>query len=48
MNGVVSATVKGFLPVTNFSRTDNTYFKNATLDIKGLDMQNWSVDYDYF
>ncbi len=49
MNGVISATVSGFLPVTNSSRTDNTYFKNATLDIKeGLDMQNWSVDYDYF
>jgi putative ABC transport system permease protein len=49
MNGVQSGTLSSYLPVTNSSRTDNTYFKDATLDIKnGLDMQSWQVDYDYF
>ena len=49
MNGVVSGTLSSYLPVTNSSRSDNTYFKDATLDLKnGLDMQCWRVDYDYF
>ncbi len=49
MNGVVSGTLSSFLPVSNSSRNDNTYFKNPTLDIKeSLDMQSWRIDYDYF
>jgi putative ABC transport system permease protein len=47
--GVLSGTLSSFLPVSNSSRTDNTYFKDPTLDIKSsIDMQSWTVDYDYF
>jgi putative ABC transport system permease protein len=49
MNGVYSGTLSSFLPVSNSSRNDNTYFKNPTFDIKeSLDMQAWKIDYDYF
>ncbi|HMH34771.1 MAG TPA: ABC transporter permease [Puia sp.] len=48
MNGVVSASISSFLPVTSSSRNDNSYFKDAEMDSKtGLDMQAWNVDYDY-
>ncbi len=48
MPGVVSGTFSGFLPVTNSSRTDNTFSKESVLDSKsGLNMQNWTVDHDY-
>jgi putative ABC transport system permease protein len=46
--GVLSGTYSGFLPVSNSSRNDNTWSKDAVMDTKnGLDMQNWSIDYDY-
>ncbi|HSU27802.1 MAG TPA: ABC transporter permease [Chitinophagaceae bacterium] len=46
--GVISGTISPYLPVTNSSRSDNTFSKEAVLDSKsGLDMQNWTVDYDY-
>ena len=49
MTGVQSGTLSSYLPVSNSSRSDNTFFKDATLDQKdGLDMQNWRIDYDYF
>ncbi|HXB29346.1 MAG TPA: FtsX-like permease family protein, partial [Puia sp.] len=49
MTGVQSGTLSSYLPVSNSSRSDNSFFKDATLDGKdGLDMQNWRVDYDYF
>jgi putative ABC transport system permease protein len=49
MTGVQSGTLSSYLPVSNSSRSDNTYFKNQLLDQKdGIDMQNWRVDYDYF
>ena len=49
MNGVLSGTLSSYLPVTNSSRSDNTYFKDPAMDIKdGLDMQSWQVDIDYF
>jgi putative ABC transport system permease protein len=48
MPGVVSGTLSGFLPVTNSSRNDNTFSKEAVMDTKNaLSMQNWTVDYDY-
>jgi putative ABC transport system permease protein len=48
MNGVVTGTVSGFLPVTNSYRSDNTYSKDAVMTaLNGFDMQNWYVDYDY-
>ena len=48
MRGVVSGTLGAYLPVSNSSRSDNTYSKEAVMDSKnGFDMQNWYVDYDY-
>ncbi len=48
MQGVSSGTISSYLPVTNSSRSDNTYFKESVMDIKdGIDMQTWRVDYDY-
>lgn len=46
--GVTSATVSSFLPVTSSSRNDNTYSKEAVMDMKNsIDMQTWAIDYDY-
>ncbi|MFL5786737.1 MAG: ABC transporter permease, partial [Flavisolibacter sp.] len=48
MPGVVSGTLSSFLPVTNSSRTDNSFSKEAVMDAKnGIDMQAWDIDYDY-
>jgi putative ABC transport system permease protein len=48
MTGVQSGTLSSFLPVSNSSRNDNTYFKEPTMDISGsIDMQAWRIDYDY-
>ncbi|HEX7844510.1 MAG TPA: ABC transporter permease [Chitinophagaceae bacterium] len=48
MPGVVSSTFSSYLPVSNSSRSDNTFSKESVLDSKsGLNMQNWSVDHDY-
>jgi putative ABC transport system permease protein len=48
MSGVKSGTVSSYLPVTNSSRSDNTYSKEAVMDLKnGIDMQTWRIDYDY-
>ncbi|MEO6405204.1 MAG: ABC transporter permease [Ferruginibacter sp.] len=48
LQGVSSGTISSFLPVTNSSRNDNTYSKEAVMDTKsGIDMQTWRVDYDY-
>jgi putative ABC transport system permease protein len=46
--GVTNAAFTGFLPVSNSSRNDNTFSKEAILDSKnGFNMQNWGIDYDY-
>jgi putative ABC transport system permease protein len=48
MSGVKSGTLSSFLPVSSSSRNDNTYSKDAVMDSKnGIDMQTWTVDYDY-
>lgn len=48
MRGIISGTLSGYLPVTNSSRNDNTFSKEAVMDTKnGISMQNWTVDYDY-
>ncbi|HEX3023845.1 MAG TPA: FtsX-like permease family protein, partial [Chitinophagaceae bacterium] len=48
MQGVSSATISSFLPVSSSSRNDNSYSKEAVMDSKsGLDLQTWTVDYDY-
>jgi len=46
--GVVSGTLSSFLPVSNSSRSDNTYSKESVMDFKNsVEMQAWGVDYDY-
>jgi putative ABC transport system permease protein len=48
MPGVTSGTISSFLPVSNSSRSDNTYAKEAVISsTNGMDMQAWRVDYDY-
>ena len=48
MQGVSSGTISSFLPVSNSSRSDNTYAKDAVMSSdNGIDMQTWWVDYDY-
>ncbi len=48
MTGVIGATFSGFLPVSNSSRSDNTYSKESVMDSKnGLNMQTWLIDPDY-
>lgn len=48
MTGVVSGTMSSFLPVSNSSRNDNTWSKEAVMTSQnGFDMQNWAIDYDY-
>lgn len=45
--GVSSGTLTGFLPV-NSSRNDNTFSTEPVMTAKtGLDMQVWTIDYDY-
>ncbi len=46
--GVSGATFAGFLPVSNSSRNDQTYSKEAVMDTKNaLSSQTWGIDYDY-
>jgi putative ABC transport system permease protein len=48
MKGVSSGSISSYLPVSNSSRSDNTYSKEAVMDSKnGIDMQTWRIDYDY-
>lgn len=46
--GVNNSTFANFLPVANSSRNDNTYSREAVMDIKNtLSAQSWLIDYDY-
>jgi len=46
--GVESGTLSAYLPVSNSSRSDNTYSSTPVMDSKsGFNMQAWDVDYDY-
>jgi len=48
MKGVISGTFSGFLPVSNTSRNDNTFSKEAVMDSKnGFNMQVWTIDDNY-
>jgi putative ABC transport system permease protein len=48
MSGVKSGTLSSYLPVSSSSRNDNSYSRDAVMDSKnGIDMQTWTVDYDY-
>ena len=47
-SGVSNATMSSFLPVSSSSRSDNTYSKEAVMDINnGLNMQTWEIDEEY-
>ncbi|HEU4472091.1 MAG TPA: ABC transporter permease [Flavisolibacter sp.] len=46
--GVLSGTLSSFLPVSNSARNDNSYSKEAVMDVNsGFNMQAWFVDQDY-
>lgn len=46
--GVAGGTISGYLPVSNTYRSDNTFSKESVMDVKNsMDIQNWSIDYDY-
>ena len=48
LNGVVSASFAGYLPVEDSSRSDNTFSTESVMtESNGFNMQNWTVDYDY-
>ncbi|TMI96506.1 MAG: FtsX-like permease family protein, partial [Bacteroidetes bacterium] len=48
MSGVKSGTLSSFLPVSSSSRNDNSYSRDAVMNAEnGIDMQTWTVDYDY-
>lgn len=48
LQGVSSGTLSSYLPVTNSSRSDNSFSKEAVMNAEsGIDMQTWIVDYDY-
>jgi putative ABC transport system permease protein len=48
LKGVSSGTISGYLPVTNSSRSDNTFSKEAVMGVQNnIDMQVWKIDYDY-
>ncbi len=46
--GVKASSFGGFLPVSNSSRNDQTFFTDAVMsDKNGFNMQVWRVDYNY-
>lgn len=48
LHGVKSGAFAAYLPVANSSRSDNTFSKDAAMDMKnGFNMQTWNIDYDY-
>jgi len=48
LSGVISSSFAGYIPVSNSSRSDNTYSTEAVMNENtGFNMQNWNIDYDY-
>ncbi|HOY19254.1 MAG TPA: ABC transporter permease [Haliscomenobacter sp.] len=48
MAGVKAACYAGYLPVSNSSRSDNTFSKETVMGAEtGFNMQIWNIDYDY-
>ncbi len=46
--GVTEGSLSSYLPVSNSSRSDNTFSKDAVpTPQNSIDMQSWDVDYDY-
>lgn len=49
MSGVLGSAYAGYLPVSNSSRTDNSYSKEPIMNSRNsLNMQTWTADEDYF
>lgn len=45
---VKAASFGGFVPVSGSSRSDTTFFTDATIsETNGFSIQNWRIDYDY-
>ena len=48
ISGITKGTFAGYLPVANSSRNDNTFSKEAVMDLKnGFNMQVWNIEHDY-
>lgn len=48
ISGVKASSFAGYLPVSNSSRSDNTFSTESVMTEKnGFNMQVWNVDYDY-
>ncbi|HET9056987.1 MAG TPA: ABC transporter permease [Chitinophagaceae bacterium] len=48
LTGVKNSSFAGYLPVSNSSRSDNTYSKESVMNLRNsLNMQTWRIDYDY-
>ncbi|HUC79274.1 MAG TPA: ABC transporter permease [Flavisolibacter sp.] len=48
MPGVEAGTLSAYLPVSNSSRSDNSYSTTPVMNAEtGFNMQAWDVDYDY-
>jgi putative ABC transport system permease protein len=46
--GIAGGTLSSYLPVSNSSRSDNSFSREAVMTTQsGFDMQNWYIDYDY-
>jgi len=46
--GIKSGTVSSFIPIANAARNSNSVSRDAVVEAKSmLNMQNWSIDYDY-
>jgi putative ABC transport system permease protein len=46
--GVRSGTLSGYLPIASSARNDNSYSKEAVMDVRnGFNMQTWRIDHDY-
>lgn len=48
LNGIRKATITSFLPVSNSSRSDNTFSTETVMTpSNSFNMQTWRIDYDY-
>lgn len=48
LGGIVSSAFAGYLPISNSSRSDNTWSTETVMNAQnGFNMQNWRIDYDY-
>ncbi|HEY0356557.1 MAG TPA: ABC transporter permease, partial [Flavisolibacter sp.] len=48
MPGVISGTMSSYLPVSQSSRNDNTFSRDAVISAEsGFSVQTWGVDHDY-